>query len=245
MTPAPTLLVFTRGPERDARRRRLLPERDAPLTGHLFAVCLAQALAAGRANRCRLAVSSPAPIELPDDVEPIGQEGRGFAERLGGALAATRPAGAWLVVGSDVPGLRETHVARALAALRADPAVVVVGPSPDGGFYLLAARQPLGDLLAEVRWCGRAALASLRRAARRRALRLVLLEPLADLDRPSDLERFAATASLGAVWSLLRDAVAALLVARRRACAFVSPTALELLPLRRAAGRAPPRRLVR
>ena len=92
-----------------------------------------------------------------------------------------------MVVGSDAPELEPRHVADALAHLEERPDGLVVGPSPDGGFYLLAAARPLDELLAEVAWLQGDTLASLLAAAQARGIEVSLLAPLADLDRAADL----------------------------------------------------------
>ena len=70
------------------------------------------------------------------------------------------PPGPVVLVGSDIPAMRPSHIARAFALLgRHD---LVFGPATDGGFWLVGARRsrPLPrPLFAEVRWSTRHALA--------------------------------------------------------------------------------------
>lgn len=203
----PTLLVFTRGPAAEARRRRLLP---APLAGaerSLHESCLATALDAGRAAGCRLLVASPVALELPADAERIEQRGGSFGERLGAALLAAGP-GPVVVVGADVPDLTALPIERALAALAEDSNRAVVGPSPDGGFYLLAVAQPVAASLARVRWCRRDTAASLGRALETAGFKVVRLEQsLADLDRPADLSGWLAQPAVDSAHRSLRVAL--------------------------------------
>jgi glycosyltransferase A (GT-A) superfamily protein (DUF2064 family) len=197
-----TLLVFTLGPDAEGRRRRLLPRRFGDRERALHRLCLDEALAAAESAGCRLAVSSPAPLALPDGARAVAQRGAGFGERLAAAFdeALDPPHGdragrALVTVGTDTPGLRREHVARALELLGDGPGAdrrVVVGPSPDGGLYLLAARRPLGTLLRRVAWCRKSTLASLLAVLGDAGLAVELMEPLADLDRPEDLERWLA-----------------------------------------------------
>jgi hypothetical protein len=191
---APTLLVFTLGASRESARHALLPERLRDLEIDVRQGCLDAALAAGRASGCRLEVCTPAPPALPRDVRAVSQSGLDFGSRLerGVLDAFARGADPLLVVGTDVPGLAAWHVARALALLAEDPDRVVLGPSPDGGFYLLAVRRPIASLATATRWCRRATLRGLLRALRAAGRPAVLLEPLADLDRPADLESWLA-----------------------------------------------------
>jgi Uncharacterized protein conserved in bacteria (DUF2064) len=193
-TSSPTLLVFTLGAARESARRSLLPQGLRDLEIGVRQGCLEAALAAGRACGCRLEVCSPAPIDLPADVRNVSQSGSDFGSRLEGAMrdAFARGAGPLLVVGTDVPGLAARHLARALALLADDPDRVVLGPSPDGGFYLLALRRPIADLGTATNWCRSGTLRGLLRALAATGRQAVLLEPLADLDRRADLEGWLA-----------------------------------------------------
>lgn len=252
MQPTPTLLVFTLGASRDAERRRLLPARLRPLEVGVHEACLEAALDAGRACGCRLEVCSPTHLDLPEDVRYADQTGSGFGPRLERALGAAfeRGEGPVLVVGTDVPGLDARHLARALESLAADPDRVVLGPSPDGGFYLLAASRPIdclgtggldtGGLGTAVRWCRRDTLRSLVRALRAAGRPVTLLDPLEDLDRPTDLDRWlAARAGRELRWRTLAGLLRQALAAVRRPLPALAP---RLRPAFAAAtaGRSPP-----
>lgn len=73
---------------------------------------------------------------------------------------ATLPPGPVVLVGSDIPAMRPSHIAQAFALLgRHD---LVFGPARDGGFWLVGARRtrPLPPLLfSNVRWSTATALA--------------------------------------------------------------------------------------
>lgn len=195
--PRPVLLVFTLGAGGDCARRPLLPARLRDAEVGLRRSWLEAALAAGLGAGCRVLVSSPQRLSSrpESDVAHLPQRGTGFGDRLADALdRAFAAAGGEpvVVVGSDAPGLTADHVRQALDRLRDDPERVVAGPSPDGGFYLLAAARPIPGLATGVRWCRGEALASLRRTLAAAGRRLIEIAPLADLDRPADLDRWLA-----------------------------------------------------
>ena len=195
MKPAgPTLLVFTLGPGVESVRRTLLPGELRDVEAEVWRSCLTAALDAGQACGCRLEVCSPAPLDLPEDARHVIQEGNGFGSRLeeGVRGAFDRGARPLLVVGTDIPGLAARHFDRTLSLLAEDPDRVVLGPSPDGGLYLLAASRPIEGLAGLTRWRRRDTLRGLLRALRAAGRPVVLLEPLADLDRRADLETWVA-----------------------------------------------------
>ena len=246
----PVLLVFTLGAFGDRARRPLVPARLAGAEVELRRSCFEAALAAGREAGCRLAVCSPRPltcaapgVDSGDSVH-LEQRGSGFGGRFERALAAAfdLAAGAPVVaVGSDAPGLTADHVRAALDRLVAEPDRVVAGPSPDGGFYLLAAARPVAGLAAGVRWCRRDALASLRRLLADQGRELALLARLADLDRPVDLDRWLARGIGGR--SAWRRRVRALLTLLARLRLPPAPARLgrpRLAFAAVAAGRGPP-----
>lgn len=103
-----------------------------------------------------------------------------------------RGARAVALVGSDLPDLRPALVTGAIAAVDADPAALVLGPAPDGGYYLIAASfvPPVFDGIA---WGTDRVLAETIAVADRRDLRVHLLEALGDVDTVTDLRRVRAS----------------------------------------------------
>lgn len=215
-----TLLVFTLGPDRERARRRLLPRGMRDVELHLHRQGLETALAAGRSCGCLLAVSAPEHLDLPAGTSRLPQHGGTFGERLGHALAGVRrrdSSAPVVVVGSDVPELTSDHLRRTLELLDEDENRVVVGPSPDGGFYLLASRRPVTDQLRHVRWRRKDALVSLLESLARAGRPVALLPALADLDRRTDLERWLATpGDPASPWHGFRGLLRSVLAALRR-----------------------------
>jgi len=252
-TTAPaTLLIFTLGASAERRRRRLLPGAHGGQELALHQQCLDLAFAAGRANGCRLLVSSPGATGLPEDTTLLPQQGSGFGERLATASAEARRIadGPLVVLGSDVPGVRPRHVAKALDQLAADRDSVVLGPSPDGGLYLLASHRPLDHLLAGVSWCQRNTRRRLTKVLRSAGLKVSFLEPLRDLDDRTALETWLSGSSILASFkSLLEDPLLALahelrsiLTDLRRPWVPSQAPCLVRVSRSTAPGRAPPSR---
>ncbi len=85
------------------------------------------------------------------------------------------------VIGTDSPDLPAGRIKEAFSALRRSE--VVIGPSRDGGYYLLGLRRPRPDLFARIPWSGKGVFAeTLRRAPGARVLGRHY-----DVDAPVDL----------------------------------------------------------
>lgn len=250
-SPRPVLLVFTLGPAADQRRRHLLAVGSETLERSLYRCCLEETLAAGRAAGCELVVAAPATLDLPADARRLRQTGTGFGERLRRAVAAAAvPGRPLLVVGTDTPGVDSALLRTALGALAHDPATAVVGPAPDGGFYLLAADPGIVELdavLTDVAWRTSRALTGLRRSLARRDVAVTLLAPRGDLDRRGDLERWLGDGIRAArrgiehrLWRPLVRRLLAVLAARRRPRPALVPVPRRPPRARLFRGRAPP-----
>jgi rSAM/selenodomain-associated transferase 1 len=107
-------------------------------------------------------------------------------------LLRLAPAGA-IIIGSDLPTLPERHIAEAAACLRAgDERTAVIGPSADGGYYLIGIRgSAAAPLLEPMIWSTPDVLAETRRRAGRHGIRLVEVSAWYDIDEAGDLDRIA------------------------------------------------------
>ena len=99
------------------------------------------------------------------------------------------PPGPAVILGSDVPGIGPRQVARAFAALGRND--WVLGPSPDGGYWLIGARRRpvLRPPFAGVRWSTAQARADTLANLEAQGASVALLEELADVDTLADLKR--------------------------------------------------------
>ena len=121
------------------------------------------------------------------------QIGDHLGDRLRGAFAVAFDEGADYVVvtGSDHPTLPARYLSRAFKALIA--AHLVIGPSEDGGYYLIGLRRyawpAAAGLFEGVPWSTPDVLTVTRSHARRLGLCHVELPEWYDIDDPSDLQR--------------------------------------------------------
>ncbi len=94
-----------------------------------------------------------------------------------------------LAVDSDTPTLPSEFLERTLALIAKPDVDVVLGPSEDGGYYLIGLRRPHRELFEEIAWSTPVVLTETIRRAEARGLRVRLLPPWFDVDTAEDLER--------------------------------------------------------
>lgn len=91
-----------------------------------------------------------------------------------------------IALAADTPGLGKRRVKTARRKLRTDESTAVVGPSSDGGFYLLGLNRPSRDLLQGVPFYVESTLRVLRGKLDVRYARVLTLETLRDVDQVAD-----------------------------------------------------------
>jgi rSAM/selenodomain-associated transferase 1 len=139
-----------------------------------------------------LSVASPADVpffvrafpEFAVRPQPEGDLGR----RLAGCFEAAFSEGcqAVVTVASDTPGLDPALIRGAFDALEQAP--LAVGPSSDGGYYLLGMRAPGAPLFSDVDWGSESVLAQTEALAKVLGLRMVHLPERFDVDTVEDLD---------------------------------------------------------
>jgi uncharacterized protein len=110
-----------------------------------------------------------------------------LGRRMQRAIEAALAQGAQQVVllGTDVPRMTIRHLAMAFDALAGHD--LVLGPTRDGGYWLVGCRRPAA-VFQGIAWGTSAVLEQTRASAERQGLSLSLLPPLNDIDTVADLE---------------------------------------------------------
>ncbi len=120
------------------------------------------------------------------------QEGDDLGARMQQAFrtAFARGADRALIIGTDLPGLSKALVLEALEALEKHPAVL--GPTVDGGYYLLGLHDPMPPVFHEMPWSTDQVAQRTRERLRAQDLDWHELAVQRDLDTPEDLRYFLA-----------------------------------------------------
>lgn len=190
MRMGPELVLFARYPVAGQCKTRLIPalgpEGAAALHRHLTERTVGVLRQAG----CPVTVAYTGAGEAAFRAW-LG-EGIAYAPQAEGDLtarllpfAARAPV---ILLGADTPDLAPAHVTAALEAFASHR--VAIGPAEDGGYYLIAMREPLPHLLTDMPWSTAEVLPETLRRLEHMGITPALLETLADCDRPEDLARW-------------------------------------------------------
>jgi rSAM/selenodomain-associated transferase 1 len=117
-----------------------------------------------------------------------GDLGRRMERLLDAARAEQRTC---VIVGSDTPDLPLRYVVQAIQALQSVGTDVVLGPSSDGGYYLIGARSPWPELFRNQAWGTSRVLAETCTRLRAAGAQARLLPVWHDIDDWRGLEAFA------------------------------------------------------
>lgn len=128
---------------------------------------------------------------VPEGWAILEQRGADLGARVANAFDDLHDGGVTCLVDSDSPAL---PIARALALLEAAPTArdIVIGPSEDGGYYLIAMSVREPRIFRGVPWSTAAVLETTRRNCEELGYNVIELFPGWDVDEPRDLERLAA-----------------------------------------------------
>lgn len=121
------------------------------------------------------------------DFEKRLQRGNDLGERMEKAFKQAFSEGfeKVVIIGSDCAELTGDIIEEAFKSL--DESEVVIGPSEDGGYYLLGMRSFCGDLFADIEWGTPTVYKHTINRIKERNLSLYLLPTLNDIDTEEDL----------------------------------------------------------
>lgn len=190
------LIVFAKRPVPGRVKTRLTPTLTPDEAARLYRAFLLDALdqylALDVDVRLYLASSDDGfSVErLPPSIDVFEQKGPGLGARMRCAFDATFAAGyeRVVIVGTDHPTLPSAFIEQAFAALEA-PSSVCLGPSTDGGYYLLGMNDLYPQLFENMQYSHSRVFAETLVRVNRTDAHLTVLPYWYDVDEPDDLQR--------------------------------------------------------
>ena len=196
------LAVMTKAPQAGRVKTRLVPPltpEEAAELNKCFLRDTAAAIsnAAGADTACGIAVYTPVGAEsaytdiLPADFSLLPQRGDKFGERLYLALEDLFKCGfdSLCLIDSDSPTVPAENFAQAVELLSASEDRVVLGPSDDGGYYLVGMKKPHRHLFEKIDWSTERVLNQTVQRAAEIDLEVKLLPTGFDVDDDAGLRR--------------------------------------------------------
>ena len=191
------IILFSRLPEPGRTKTRLIPalgpegaaDLQRQMTRHTLATVQDTCHREGYDVEVRHTADQP---EKMSDLFGTGQrythQGQGdLGDRMVRAFddAAAQGFAKALCIGSDCPSITQAIFREAFDRL--DESDLVLGPATDGGYYLIAMKQPRPELFRDIDWGTASVLSQTRQRAAELGLRVYLLDELSDIDEPQDL----------------------------------------------------------
>lgn len=192
----PGIAILARAPVPGAAKTRLIPALGANGAAALHTWMLWRSVATARAAGlgpvhlfCAGDIDHPAFLACANGgaVSRHAQAEGDLGLRMWRAAEhAATPAGV-IVIGTDCPALTPDHLCGVARDLERQQAVVI--PAEDGGYVLIAMRQPAPELFADIRWGGPEVMAVTRQRLTTLGWHWAEPEVLWDVDRPEDVAR--------------------------------------------------------
>lgn len=239
------LAIMAKAPRAGAVKTRLCPPLRPPEAAELARCFLLDAVERAAGVIGVRPVLAYSPVEARSEFESVApgfvllpQQGDDLGARQGRLISEVLALGhqAALVIGTDSPTLPREWLDEAVSLVMAPDVDLVLGPTDDGGYYLLGLRAPCPALFEGMPWSTSAVLSRILDRAQRLGLRVGCLPAWFDVDTKADLERLAAELAVtsGLLPRHTRD-----FLARR-----ISPGSAGVLPADRERNVAPGRGVV-
>jgi uncharacterized protein len=197
------LIIFTKAPVPGTVKTRLCPPLTADEAASLHGSLVLDAIDQAKGlTEVTLYVAC-----APDSAHPffkvlegrysarlLPQEGDDLGARMSGAMQKAFSLGHQRVIltGTDLPNLHRGHFSQTANELECHD--LVLGPTLDGGYYLIALSRPAPDLFCGIAWSTATVLEETQKKAATLGLSVALLPSLRDLDDLDDLNAFITVA---------------------------------------------------
>ena len=195
------LIIFAKAPIPGEVKTRLCPPLDADEAASLHGSLVLDAIERTKGLQgISLYVAGTPDLEHPFFKVMEGrygarlllQRGPDLGSRMKQAMQDTFDQGAQavLLTGTDLPTLPRAHLVEALTLIRNHD--VVLGPTADGGYYLIGLRKMVPGLFDGVAWSTGSVFAETKKKVEAAGLSLGLLPECRDVDTLDDLKHFIA-----------------------------------------------------
>ncbi len=195
---ATVVAIMAKTPRAGSVKTRLCPPLTADEAAGLYRCFLMDKIEQVRGLGCAQAAIAYTPPDGRREFEALApgfllvdQRDGDLGARLVQSFASLFANGytAALAIDSDTPTLPTSFLRDAVRLVRTPGIDVVLGPTGDGGYYLVGLRTPQPELFRDVAWSTSGVLGETIRRASAKGLTIACLPPWFDVDTPADLEQ--------------------------------------------------------
>ena len=124
---------------------------------------------------------------IPDSFILVKQEGNNLGERMRSAMRKIFADGykRAAIIGSDIPSVKAENISRAFDVLNESD--IVIGPSKDGGYWLIGMRKYISESFGISSWGNSSVFDETVRTLSRLGISFGTADTLDDLDTPEDI----------------------------------------------------------
>jgi rSAM/selenodomain-associated transferase 1 len=194
----PAIIVMVKAPKAGLAKTRLNPPLSQSEAASL-ALCFVQDVIKSAESVTPNVIVAFTPDDgrgmlqasLPNQLLWVKQQGVDLGERLNSAITYAGDLGFSPVValGADSPTVPPSYIETAFDALAHDKTDVVLGPTTDGGYYLLGLRKTVPNLFQNIAWSTPRTFHQTAHNIKQLNLRLLEIPPWYDVDTFADLSR--------------------------------------------------------
>lgn len=188
------LLIFIKNPELGKVKTRLAKSIGDEKALQVYRELLKKTISVAEKTEARRQVWYSSFIDYEDEIdtqffEKYLQSGSNLGERMKNSFRQVfeEGIGKAVIIGSDCPELNEWMIKNAFDGLNEND--MVIGPSEDGGYYLLGMNRFFKTLFEDIEWSTESVLESTIQKAKINGLKVFQLPILNDIDNIEDLKK--------------------------------------------------------
>ena len=190
------VVVFAKCPTPGKVKTRLTPQLDPVDAAKLYKAFIVDIVNNIYRLKCKKLTIAYTPIDaekvfrklIGKSANYLPQKGKNLGERMKNAFKQSFVEGAKrvVIIGTDSPTLPIPYVQKAFNMLKKVP--IVIGPTFDGGYYLIGLSEPNDDVFDDIRWSTSRVFSQTLTRVKDMNRKLYILPPWYDVDTSSDLE---------------------------------------------------------
>ncbi|GAX60316.1 hypothetical protein SCALIN_C10_0076 [Candidatus Scalindua japonica] len=191
-----SFIIFAKGPIPGKVKTRLTPILSPPAAAELYKAFIADIVSNTHKLKCNQVTIAFTPPNAEATLQGIcgksvnylQQEGHNLGERMKNAFKHSFDKGSkrTVIIGTDSPTLPLTYIRDAFEALKKVP--VTIGPTFDGGYYLIGLSEQNDSIFEGVDWSTSTVFSQTLSRIQEISKPLYVLPPWYDVDTPDNLE---------------------------------------------------------